>query len=91
MNLADDRDEWIMVQAAHGKPQLLEILVRRHASPLLTFIHRMVDDRHRSQEITRRRFGAGKEGTLTGKFRRLLTGNKGRYLLRDRLTGAVIG
>jgi hypothetical protein len=59
MNFADERDEWIMVQAAHGQPQLLEIHVRRHASPLLTFIHRMVGDRHRSQEITRRRFGAG--------------------------------
>jgi DNA-directed RNA polymerase specialized sigma24 family protein len=51
MNLADDRDEWVMVQAAHGKPQLLEILVRRHASALLTFIHRMVGDRHRSEEL----------------------------------------
>ena len=51
MNLADDRDEWIMVQAAQGQPQLLEILVRRHASPLLTFIHRMVGDRHRSEEL----------------------------------------
>jgi RNA polymerase sigma-70 factor, ECF subfamily len=51
MNLADDRDEWIMVQAAQGKPQLLEILVRRHASPLLTFIYRMVGNRHRSEEL----------------------------------------
>ena len=51
MNLADDRDEWIMVQAANGQPHLLEILVRRHASPLLTFIHRMVGDRHRSEEL----------------------------------------
>jgi RNA polymerase sigma-70 factor (ECF subfamily) len=51
MNLADDRDEWIMVQAAQGKPQLLEILVRRHASSLLTFIQRMVGDRHRSEEL----------------------------------------
>ena len=51
MNLADDRDEWVMVQAARGRPQLLEILVRRHASALLTFIHRMVGDRHRSEEL----------------------------------------
>jgi RNA polymerase sigma-70 factor (ECF subfamily) len=51
MTLADDRDEWLMVQAADGKPHLLEILVRRHASPLLTFIHRMVGDRHRSEEL----------------------------------------
>lgn len=51
MNLADDRDEWIMVQAAQGKPQLLEVLVRRHASPLLTFICRMIGDRHRSEEL----------------------------------------
>jgi DNA-directed RNA polymerase specialized sigma24 family protein len=51
MNLADDRDERVMVQAARGRPQLLEILVRRHASALLTFIHRMVGDRHRSEEL----------------------------------------
>ncbi len=49
MTFADDRDERIMVQAADGKPHLLEILVRGHATSLLTFIHRMVGDRHRSE------------------------------------------
>jgi RNA polymerase sigma-70 factor (ECF subfamily) len=45
------RDEDVMVQVARGQSQLLERLVRRHATPLLTFIRRLVGDRHRSEEI----------------------------------------
>jgi RNA polymerase sigma-70 factor (ECF subfamily) len=46
-----DRDEYLMARVAHGQPELLERLLRRHASPLLTFIQRMVGDRHRSEEL----------------------------------------
>ncbi len=35
----------LMVQVAAGHREHLETLVRRHASPLLTYIHRMVGDR----------------------------------------------
>jgi RNA polymerase sigma-70 factor (ECF subfamily) len=47
----EDRDEFLMARVAHGQPELLERLLRRHASPLLTFIVRMVGDRHRGEEL----------------------------------------
>ena len=40
-----------MAQVALGQCDCLEPLVRRYASPLLTFIRRMVGDRHRSEEL----------------------------------------
>lgn len=40
-----------MGQVAHGSRDALDILVRRYASPLLTFIARMIGDRHRSEEL----------------------------------------
>src|SRR6516162_2197868 len=51
MNDADDRDEYLMARVQHGQPELLERLLRRHASPLLTFLERMVGDRHRGEEL----------------------------------------
>lgn len=51
MNQPTDRDEWCMAQVADGRCHYLEPLLRRHASPLLTFIQRMVGDRHRSEEL----------------------------------------
>ncbi len=47
----DERDEEIMAQVARGQSHLLERLIRRHATPLLTFIRRLVGDRHRGEEI----------------------------------------
>jgi RNA polymerase sigma-70 factor (ECF subfamily) len=46
-----DRDEYLMARVQHGQPELLEKLLRRHASPLLTFLHRMTGDRHRGEEL----------------------------------------
>jgi RNA polymerase sigma-70 factor (ECF subfamily) len=51
MDARSDRDEWLMTQVAQGKRDCLEPLVRRYASPLLTFITRMVGDRHHSEEL----------------------------------------
>jgi RNA polymerase sigma-70 factor (ECF subfamily) len=51
MDAADDRDEYLMGRVQHGQPELLERLLRRHASPLLTFLERMVGDRHRGEEL----------------------------------------
>ena len=51
MNAGDERDEWLMAQLARGEREYLEPLVRRYASPLLTFIRRMIGDRHRSEEL----------------------------------------
>jgi RNA polymerase sigma-70 factor (ECF subfamily) len=46
-----ERDEWWMAQVALGQRDCLEPLVRRYACPLLTFIQRMIGDRHRSEEL----------------------------------------
>jgi RNA polymerase sigma-70 factor (ECF subfamily) len=51
MSLRHERDEWLMAQVAQGQRDHLEPLIRRYASPLLTFIHRMTGDRHRSEDI----------------------------------------
>src|ERR1700722_13322151 len=44
-------DEGLMMHVAQGHREHLEPLIRRYASPLLTFIRRMVGDRHRSEEL----------------------------------------
>ncbi len=49
--MTHERDEWLMSQAALGDQRCLEPLVRRYASPLLTFIRRMIGDEHRSEEL----------------------------------------
>ena len=51
MNPRHEGDEWLMAQVAKGQRDHLEPLIRRHANPLLTFIRRMVGDRHRSEEL----------------------------------------
>src|SRR5947209_12323317 len=51
MNPKAERDEWLMAQVALGKRDCLEPLIRRYASPLLTFIRRMVGDQHHSEEL----------------------------------------
>jgi RNA polymerase sigma-70 factor (ECF subfamily) len=49
--LGQERDEWLMVQVAQGRAEMLEPLVRRHGTPLLTFIVHMVRDRQRSEDL----------------------------------------
>src|SRR6516165_7283252 len=51
MNADHTRDEWLMAETALGKRESLEVLIRRYASPLLTFVERMVGDPNRSEEI----------------------------------------
>jgi DNA-directed RNA polymerase specialized sigma24 family protein len=51
MNARTDRDEYLMAQVRLGKREYLEPLVRRYASSLLTFIDRMVGNRHHSEEL----------------------------------------
>jgi RNA polymerase sigma-70 factor, ECF subfamily len=51
MNPQAERDEWLMAEVARGCRESLEPLLRRHASGLLTFIHRMVGDLHHSEEL----------------------------------------
>jgi RNA polymerase sigma-70 factor (ECF subfamily) len=47
----EGRDEEVMAEVARGRSHLLERLIRRHATPLLTFIRRLVGDRHHSEEV----------------------------------------
>jgi RNA polymerase sigma-70 factor (ECF subfamily) len=49
--MPDVPNEALMAQVAQGQPHALELLVRRHADGLLTFIRRMVLDHHRSEEL----------------------------------------
>lgn len=51
MQARDERDEWLMAQAALGQREALEPLVRRYAGPLVGFIRRLVRDAHRSDEL----------------------------------------
>lgn len=51
MTRKHETDEWLMEQVAAGCRDGPETLVRRYASPLLTFIQRMIGDRHRSEEL----------------------------------------
>ena len=51
METGDQRDEDLMAQVVEGRNDLLDRLIRRHANPLLTFIIRMVGDRHRAEEL----------------------------------------
>lgn len=51
MDPAADRDEFLMARVALGQAPLLEVLVRRHATGLLTFLTRMLGDRHRAEEL----------------------------------------
>jgi RNA polymerase sigma-70 factor (ECF subfamily) len=50
MDPSAERDECLMAQVALGQTDALECLVRRHATGLLTFLTRMLGDRHRAEE-----------------------------------------
>jgi RNA polymerase sigma-70 factor (ECF subfamily) len=56
MTANEDRDEWLMAQVKVGRRDSLERLVRRHATPLLTFMHRMTGDPHRSEDLVQDTF-----------------------------------
>ena len=46
-----ETDQTLMERAANGDRESLNTLIRRHANGLLTFIHRMVGDRHQAEEL----------------------------------------
>jgi RNA polymerase sigma-70 factor, ECF subfamily len=47
----DKSDEELMREVARGRADRLELLVRRYAVRLMTFLSRMVGDRHRAEEL----------------------------------------
>ena len=51
MALPVEPDEQLMAQVANDHREPLGILLRRYGGPLLTFIQRMLGDRHRSEEL----------------------------------------
>ena len=51
MSLDRAGDEELMAKVAIGNREAMTPLLRRYASPLLTFIQRMVGDRHRAEEV----------------------------------------
>ena len=51
MSQPNQSDEWLMGQVATGRRECLTPLVRRYASSLLTYIERMIGDRHRAEEL----------------------------------------
>ena len=51
MKANNQSDEWLMGQVARGRRDCLELLVRRHATPLLTYLTRMAGDQHRGEEL----------------------------------------
>src|SRR5262245_35181724 len=96
MNAPEERDEWLMTQVARGKRDQLEPLIRRHATPLLTFIPRMVGDRHKSEELFQEVFLAVWVKRGTYKFPRpfkpwlyAIALNKCRAAFRKKLTPTI--
>ena len=51
MTVGDRSDEDLMREVARGRAHPLEMLVRRYAVRLMTFLSRMVGDRHRAEEL----------------------------------------
>ncbi len=56
--MSEDRakDEDLMLRVAGGNREAMSPLVRRYASPLLTFIRRMTGDWHRAEELFQEAF-----------------------------------
>jgi RNA polymerase sigma-70 factor (ECF subfamily) len=56
--MSDDRakDEDLMLRVARGNREAMSPLLRRYASPLLTFIRRMTGDWHRAEELFQEAF-----------------------------------
>ena len=63
-------DERLMQQVALGEREPMNTLLRRYASPLLSFIQRMVGDRHRAEELFQEVFLAVWAGRRTYDYSR---------------------
>ena len=51
MEINQASDESLMLEVAEGRQEPLNILMRRHANGLLTFIARMAGDPYRAEEL----------------------------------------
>ena len=68
MEPARESDEQLMGQVADGRHEPLSVLLRRYASPLLTFIRRMNGDHHQSEELFQEVFLAVWNGRRKYRF-----------------------
>ena len=96
MDRQSESDEGLMCQVSQGRREPLNMLLRRYATPLLTFLQRMLGDRHRAEELFQEVFLAVWTGRRTydptRPFRAWLFGiamNKCRADLRQRRTQPV--
>ncbi len=96
MKAVNQSDEWLMGQVAAGKRDCLEVLVRRYATPLLTYLTRMCGDVHRAEELVQevflavwvkrktyklnKPFRAWLYTIATNKCRSAFRGNKGKNM-----------
>jgi RNA polymerase sigma-70 factor (ECF subfamily) len=51
MGPREDSDEGLMQQVALGQSEAIGMLLRRYASPLMTFLQRTLGQRHRAEDI----------------------------------------
>ncbi len=51
-----ESDEWLMQQVQAGRRDCLEVLVRRYATPLLTYLHRLSGTRHLAEDLLQETF-----------------------------------
>ena len=51
-----DSDERLMARVSAGDRPALDVLVRRYAAPLFTFLRRLVRDHHRCEELFQETF-----------------------------------
>ena len=56
MKATNQSDEWLMGQVVRGNRDCLEVLVRRFATPLLTYLSRMCGDAHKAEELVQEVF-----------------------------------
>jgi RNA polymerase sigma-70 factor (ECF subfamily) len=70
MEPAHGSDELLMRQVASDDREAMSLLLRRHATPLLTFLRRMCGDHHRSEELFQETFLAVWAGRQKYEFPR---------------------
>jgi RNA polymerase sigma-70 factor, ECF subfamily len=51
MDAQQQTDEALMNRLACGESKVLDVLLHRHATPVLTFIQRMIGRRHRAEDL----------------------------------------
>ena len=56
MGPREESDERLMLRVAFDRPEAMNALLRRYASPLLTFIQRLTGDRHRAEDLVQEAF-----------------------------------